>query len=332
MMSESKWLAAYIYYNEPWEEFLSKAMKPFIESTVASGDSDRFFFIRYWEKGPHIRLRFHGNANVLNEKVKPAIDEYFGSYFQNNPSLRTDPEWLKEQPEEWQWYPNNSIQYIDYEPETERYGGPEAIIVAEKQFELSSKVILDIMEDSEGWDYDRALGAAIQLHLAFAYALEMDHNEARHFYAHTFQSWLPRAYNDFFTSQLPEEEAAARREKTLKAFEVTFEKQKEPLVEFHREMWEALHEGSEFEQAWIHTWIDGMREVNGELKALQDAGKLIGNYPGFYKQESAGIPVKSKERWAIYDSYVHMTNNRLGIRNQDEGYLGYILKRCLEEM
>lgn len=331
-MEDSRWLAAYIYYNEPWEEFLTKAIKPFVESTIASGQTDRFFFIRYWEKGPHIRLRFRGESNVLNEKVKPAIDKHFGNYIQHKPSLRTEPEWLKEQPPEWQWYPNNSIQYIEYEPETERYGGPGGIIVAEKQFELSSKVILDIIEESDGWDYDRAMGAAIQLHLAFAYALGMDHHEARHFYAQTFKSWLPRAYNDFFTSQLPEEEANARREATLKAFEITFEKQKDVLIPFHREMWDALEEGSEFEQAWIHQWINGMREVNADLIALQDAGKLITNYPEFYKKETDGIPVRNKERWAIFDSYVHMTNNRLGIRNQDEGYLGYILKRCLEEM
>ncbi|MGB5931124.1 MAG: lantibiotic dehydratase C-terminal domain-containing protein, partial [Cyclobacteriaceae bacterium] len=38
------------------------------------------------------------------------------------------------------------------------------------------------------------------------------------------------------------------------------------------------------------------------------------------------------DRWRIYDSYVHMTNNRLGIQNRDEAYLAYLIKKCLDIM
>lgn len=36
------------------------------------------------------------------------------------------------------------------------------------------------------------------------------------------------------------------------------------------------------------------------------------------------------ERWLIYDSYVHMTNNRSGVLNRDEGYLGYLMAKSVE--
>lgn len=329
---KDNWLAAYLYYNEPWEEFLTEAVKPFAEEMLNLGLADRFFFIRYWEKGPHIRLRFQGDPEVLYNEIKPAIDHIFTSYYRKRPSKREEPAWPDHVPAEYHWFPNNTIQYIPYEPETERYGGAEAMQLAERQFESSSLAIFDIIEQSEGWEYNRAMGAAIQLHLAFAHALGMNMEEARGFYAHTFHTWLPRAYSNLFDQSMPAEEIAKRKERTLNAFEVTYEKQKEGLIPFHRQMWEALQDGSEFEQEWLNRWIGDMRLVDKKLRAIQDAGKLVIPYPEFYREITGNIPVKSKERWAIYDSYVHMTNNRLGIRNQDEGYLGYIMKRCLEEM
>ena len=50
------------------------------------------------------------------------------------------------------------------------------------------------------------------------------------------------------------------------------------------------------------------------------------------KQLSEDFPKANQERWAIYDSYVHMTNNRLGILNRDEAYLAYIMVEMVAEL
>ena len=71
--NDNKWLAAYLYYSEPWEKLLSDAVLPFIDTMMAIPGVDHYFFIRYWEKGPHIRLRFKGEKQVLEQKVTPAI-------------------------------------------------------------------------------------------------------------------------------------------------------------------------------------------------------------------------------------------------------------------
>ena len=34
---------------------------------------------------------------------------------------------------------------------------------------------------------------------------------------------------------------------------------------------------------------------------------------------------------AIYSSFVHMTNNRLGLVNWDEGYLAYLIKSSVSD-
>lgn len=35
--------------------------------------------------------------------------------------------------------------------------------------------------------------------------------------------------------------------------------------------------------------------------------------------------------WYIYESLIHMTNNRLGITNSDEAYLAYLIYKTIQE-
>ena len=324
-----KWLAAYLYYGEPWEEFLVKGVQPFVRQVIDGQLAEQYFFIRYWEKGPHIRLRFKGNSNVLDEKVKPMLIEHFEAWFKKNPSERTDPDWLKNAREEHQWFPNNSIQFVDYEPETDRYGGKEAILIAEQQFQVSSNAIFAVIEESlGGWDYNRALGAAIQLHLGFAYGMGMDQEEATHFFSNVFQNWLPRAYY-FFEKDISQEELEKRRAETLQAFESNFEAHKDTLLPFFQTVWEAFEEGQSFDQEWLNQWISDMKEVKEQLTGIQQKGHLI--IPEWYQaRESNNIPEDNKRRWAICDSYIHMINNRLGIMNRDEGYLAYLVRESFK--
>jgi thiopeptide-type bacteriocin biosynthesis protein len=327
--SNKSWLAGYLYYAEPWERFLIDAVKPFIEMVFDKKLAEQFFFIRYWEKGPHIRLRFKGDKDILEQKLKPEFESFFYEYFQKNPSMRTEPEGIEKLPEEQRWFPNNSIQFIEYEPEIERYGGPIGILIAEKQFEISSHAVLSVIEESKDWIYDRALGAAIQLHLSFAFSLSMNLNEMTQFYSRVFKGWFVSAYG--FESNIPEDEIKKRQDITLKAFEENFEKQKSNLISYHKMLWNAFENGVEFEQEWLNKWLNGMSSIASELKIAQKNQKLV--FPEKYKSNlEISIPEENQKLWYILESYVHMTNNRLGILNRDEAYLGYLIKKSLENL
>lgn len=323
-----KWLAAYLYYAEPWEKFLSEAVHPFVTDVLKDKWADHYFFIRYWEKGPHIRLRFWGDENKLTRELQPRLTDHFNSYFDKNPSARIDPEWLKDAPEEHQWFPNNSIQFIEYEPEVERYGGEHAIAIAEQQFETSSTAIFSIIKDSNDWSYDRALGAAIQLHLGFAHATGMPLEETKEFYAYIFAGWFPRAYNHYGL-QDNQEGLKKQQEETLKAFNENFEKQKDTLVNYHELLWEAFESTEEFEMEWLNQWLIDMKDIAEKLQQLDKKSQLV--FPKEFKPNlSLKTPANHQYYWSIYNSYIHMTNNRLGILNRDEGYLGYLIKESLK--
>ena len=327
--AEEIWLASYLYYAEPWEEFLIHAVRPLVDKVINTGLASQYFFIRYWEKGPHIRLRFKGDAETLEAEVRPLIVEHFNAYYAQKPSQRQEQMWDDSIADEHRWYPNNSVQFITYEPETDRYGGDQAITVAERQFQASSKATFEIIADGlDSWDYNRALGAAIQLHLGFAYGVGMDQEEAKQFFSQVFKNWLPRAYY-FFEPDISQDELAKRRDETLKAFEANFENQKTGLIQFLQSVWEAFQAGETFDQQWINNWVDDMKQVKSDLVVLQKAGQITA--PKFYMENiEADVAFEKKQLWSIYDSYIHMINNRLGIMNRDEGYLAYLMRESIK--
>lgn len=326
MTEHSKnWLAAYLYYDEPWEKLLVEAVKPFAEEVLELGLATKYFFIRYWEQGPHIRLRFFGDPKVLEQQVKPKLESWFKAWIAANPSSYRYPEEYAHAATKFDWYPNNSIQWMEYEPETQRYGGPLALPIGETQFVSSSNATLSIMDASEGWSYDHALGSAIQMHLSFSVAMKMDRTEAREFYGWIFQSWLPMA----IPMGLSEEERPVALEKILVAFESQYQQQKEVLEPFITEFWEALEAGEEFEEEWLQRWFSEQKEVRRQLESLAQAGQI--EYPD---QRSPGhdrfdTTWEKLKYWSLHSSYVHMTNNRLGVQNRDEGYLGFLLWKGL---
>lgn len=308
---EQSWLGAYLYYAEPWEEFLLEGVRPFVRSILEEKLAEQFFFIRYWQQGPHIRLRFKGDAARLQNEIKPRLKSYFNHYFKEKPSQRQEPEQPQQIPEKLRWFPNHTIRFVPYLPEIKRYGGPAGILMAEGQFEASSRAVLSIIEESHGWDYERALGAAIQLHLGFVSALGMSLAESILFFSDIFSTWFYTSNRD--NENIPAEEMRKSKEVTLKSFKEIFDKQEAMLVPFHNTLWNALAERVTFEEQWLNRWLSDMEGTKKRLK-------------------NNNIPQRRQQLWPILGSLVHMTNNRLGILNRDEAFLGYLIKECLEEV
>ena len=324
----SEWLAGFIYYGEPLDKVITDAVIPFVRQTMEYDWIDSFFFIRYWERGPHVRLRFLGDPQKLETQLKPAYQEYFGQYFKENPSTRQEPQYADDVAEDLKWFPNDSVQFIEYEPETERYGGPECLKVSEEHFLFSSETIFELMEESEEeWGYDRAMGAAIQMHLSMAFGLGMDRKEMVGFFDKYFSRWLPRAYY-FFEQDISREELAERRKSTLEAFNQTYEAQKENLTGFFRQILALLDEG-DIEDTWLEKWVNGAKQTRSKLDALMEAGTY--EHTKYYEFDEEGeYTIEQQKRWSLFDSFVHMTNNRLGILNRDEAYLAFIVSETLK--
>ena len=321
----SSWFAAYLYYARPWDPLIIEAVAPFIDQVLADQLADHYFYIRYWERGPHIRLRFKGDPEKMEHELKPRLEAWFHTWFKQNPSTR--PEWMTGREG---YFPNNSIQYLPYEPETVRYGGEHGLPIAERQFELSTRTVLTIMRESEDWDYDAALGSAIQLHIIFLHSLGLSLDALKRFSDMVCHAWTGRAYDhDENTTQ---EEHRERIAEIHAAFAETFEQQKPMLVNFCGSLWEGLEQQVEFEQHHFQQWRTDMTEYGQELIRTWKAGNLA-LYPSTLLDACRGGNENDLvDLWLILESFIHMTNNRLGILNQDEAFLGYLIKNSLDAL
>ncbi|MEU5101757.1 lantibiotic dehydratase [Streptomyces sp. NPDC021354] len=81
-------------------------------------DVDRWFFLRYRDPEPHLRLRFHGDPDVLNGRVLPALSRHIRDSVGSG-ALRT-------------------MALDVYRPETDRYGGDSLQEAAERMFQTDS--------------------------------------------------------------------------------------------------------------------------------------------------------------------------------------------------
>lgn len=312
--SYDPWLGAHIYYAGKPEPFLTEAVKPFVQNVISRGTAEQFFFIRYWERGPHIRLRFKTANEPLQKKLAAQLTAHFEAYFHAVPSYRIEPD---EKSSSRNWLPNNSIQYQRYEPEIERYGGPYAIHIAEKQFHFSSQTVLSLVEELKS--YDRALGVAIQLHLIFSHAFGMDLAEASSFFTNIYHHWFD--YASFGRQNTSS--ANFRQEETRALFLQAFNQQRNLLVSQHKQIWRALTKNLTFNDPWLNQWRERMRIICKNLEAAEEKC--------FYPPQSAAVPTRQK-KWGILESYIHMTNNRLGIVNRDEAFLGYLISESLKHL
>ncbi|ARF53878.1 hypothetical protein B1H19_06510 [Streptomyces gilvosporeus] len=85
---------------------------------------DRWFFLRYHDvEGPHLRLRFHGPAAALSTQLLPRLHQFAASLRRARLVRR--------------------LALDTYDPELERYGGPEAMPAAERVFHADSLATLE---------------------------------------------------------------------------------------------------------------------------------------------------------------------------------------------
>jgi thiopeptide-type bacteriocin biosynthesis protein len=119
-----EWLYALVHGTPECQNNLLVAHLPRLIAALPD-EVDRWFFIRYRDQDHHLRLRFHGEPEVLTTKVLPGLHAWAAD-------LRA----------------HGLIQRISlgvYEPELERYGGPEAIEAAERAFHADSRCVVDTL-------------------------------------------------------------------------------------------------------------------------------------------------------------------------------------------
>jgi len=255
----SDWLTAKLYTGRATADALVRdVVAPLAARLINGGLADRWFFVRYSDPAWHLRVRFHGKADVVAGSALPLLQRAI------RPLLDDGRVWR--------------FQLDTYRRETQRYGGPLAIELAERFFHADSEAVVAAMrslpsdEDKDlRW---RAALVGIDRQLADLGLSEVERQAA------------VRTWRDGLASEQPDQGKSARsyagqvmrRERDALAAALEGALTSGPLAS-------AI--------AAFRQRSDTLGPVFGELRRLEDLGEL------------------SESLVAIAGSYAHMHVNRI---------------------
>ncbi|HET8714992.1 MAG TPA: lantibiotic dehydratase, partial [Holophagaceae bacterium] len=122
----SEWLYLKLYGGQSsGDRLLQEAVAPLVRELLASGAADGWFFIRYGDPDPHLRLRIHGDPARLHGSALPAANRRLAPFLEDGTLWRTE--------------------LGTYDREVARYGGPEAIALAEAWFQADSEAAVALV-------------------------------------------------------------------------------------------------------------------------------------------------------------------------------------------
>jgi thiopeptide-type bacteriocin biosynthesis protein len=121
----SEWLYLKLYTGAATaDRLLVETVAPLVKSALGSGAADGWFFLRYGDPDWHLRLRFHGAPERL-WRLAGALPKVLEPLHQKGLLWK--------------------VQLDTYEREVERYGGPEAMLLAERLFQADSEAVLELL-------------------------------------------------------------------------------------------------------------------------------------------------------------------------------------------
>lgn len=285
--SRTVWRSLHCFLHwrpEHIDSFLTETVAPLMAGLQDAGHLTDWFFIRYSEGGPHLRIRVRDADPATVRKLQEALAE----------AVRTSPYpiWSLPEHDPATRHAHGEVREIAYEPETERYGGPEALPVAEEIFCRSSQIAIAVVGRTVG--REQRLVAAADLVLATAVALDLDRLDTVRWLRRAAIAW--RWHRDDTSLAPPMVQNAAL---TVAA------RQSAALVR----RWDEIAASADTGRRLRDRWAQQIRQARARLEP--------------------GSPV-SRERWLqVWSSQLHMLLNRLGVLPDEERSLYWFIAASL---
>ncbi|MEU3992956.1 thiopeptide-type bacteriocin biosynthesis protein [Streptomyces platensis] len=171
------WVSAHLFSQGNLDRVLTDLVAPLLNELRERWWADRGFFLRYWDGGPHIRLRVLPSCQEAAAAVRGLIEQRATAYFAHSPApeVLSQEEYLHSAREIGAWegvrptermYANNSVHFLPYVPEHHRYGQGATLELVEEHFSTSSELALDLLRGATGPE-QRELAALCHLLLAW---------------------------------------------------------------------------------------------------------------------------------------------------------------------
>jgi len=185
-----EWTSIHIYYHDFKRlDIVIRHLIPELRDYYFPRDD--YFFLRYWEGGPHVRLRVNsGSGQELTKSLVEACQMFLQQtpcpvditkeqfYLSMGLDATTGSNML--------WFPNNSVEIVPYTPEFELYG--DAVDIATQFFYHSSELCLRILRTMHSMS-EKFNAALLTLILFLSHYMDHVSDGVANFLDHYYSSW-----------------------------------------------------------------------------------------------------------------------------------------------
>jgi hypothetical protein len=329
------WVAIHIFYSSNANPLLIECVAPLVATLKERGLIRRWFFIRYWQEGPHVRLRLLPHRPQDAAEIRAIAEDAIDAFLQRRPALfqversRVD-DYHKDMfvfeygEQEWERQygdrgmplrNNNSYDYFEYSPEYDRYGGPAGVDLAEWHFQHSSELVLRLLDSTNVHVRTVMFGLSSQLCLLTGLTFRPTPAALARFL---------RYYSEYWTTAYPSPLGDPREQ-----YDKNYAEMADALNVRVGELSRIIMDDRVGTLAtFIGTWRGHCAELCRRVVDLRERGRLI-----FRSQDDPERrePITDPDiaLGILLSGYVHMTNNRLGVSVHDEAYLAHVLQRSI---
>ncbi|RII22274.1 hypothetical protein DSC45_00930 [Streptomyces sp. YIM 130001] len=304
----AEWRVVHIHVpHSAHTPFLCDVVGPLLRQ---EGLQDHFFFLRYWQGGPHLRLRMlcgpeAGSADAAERVVDGlarAMPEFGAEERQEYEfGLTLQDELARlEEASTRETRPIGSLDRAPYAPEYRKYGGRQGLDIAEAVFRRTSAAVLDMLDRRPPGRPGAArapIGEAARIMAMFLHGAGLDREAAVRFL---------REYEDWWRRYAPDD--------AQRAWPGLYRNVAPQMINLCGAVWrdgatdDVFHDISTEAAARARS-VCGAEDGSDVRELLLDATP----YPG------------------CLSNYVHTTNNRLGLLPAAEGLVAYLVRKGLEE-
>lgn len=303
-MRNGDWLSLHAFISRPTH---GDAMPLFADRLLAEIGAERgdWFFIRYAEGGPHVRLRFAPSMTPYFGRLRHEVERECAALAVAAPDQHWTSAPAGADASQHQCRPG-SVHEIAYVPETRRYGGEQALLVNETLFRLSTGIAIKVIAATP-IDLARRAQVAVGLMIGAASALCESVEALADFLAE---------YESFWRGLLPEDQGApsSRSFGAAESLPDRFQRHRRGL------------EAGAASNALADCWCEAIRQACRQFEALHQAGSLVSPRTGRAASDLEDMRAACR---SIVGSQIHMLNNRLGFTPIEEAGWAAELRRML---
>ncbi|MCX4744066.1 hypothetical protein OG455_00815 [Kitasatospora sp. NBC_01287] len=148
---EDHWVSAHVFTAHPLDLVVRRLLPTAVEELRRRGLADHYFFLRHWQRGPHLRLRVRLVEPRAESAARAVLAGHATALFQELPLSRpmTERQYqelaqrfaaLEPESEPGTLAANDSLAFVPYRPEHGKYGHGAALRAAEECFATCSEL------------------------------------------------------------------------------------------------------------------------------------------------------------------------------------------------